>query len=426
MKKAVIIGAGIAGITAAAELRKLYPGTDLNITIVSAENPPDYSRIRLPEFVAGTLAEEALVLHRHDWFRRQNITVLPETQASDLHCQRKTLSVRSAQGTNETLSYDVLIIASGARAFAPCRPSPESPAFGSVFTLRTIADARALKKRIETHRNAAAVIGGGLLGIEAARALKTAGVNGVHIVETAPYLLPRQLDRTASALLTEYLTAEGLTVHTGVSLDLALLETRTPQELLAPLSAGNDPAETVVLSMGVRSETELAQTAGIACGKGITVNASMRTSEPAVFAAGDCAEFEGVVWGIVPAALEQAKTAAQNAAHYLYPESVPQPEPYRQTVPRTTLSIGNKETVSAGKAVLTDQEVQSGNWKEHVLSESPYVRIVEDTQTGTVAGALAFGDSGTGRTFLMPLQKAVGNSVQAAKELITELQFHRG
>lgn len=408
MKKILIIGAGTAGITAAAELRTLHPENELEIRVLSNELKKDYSRIRLPEIVEGISQREDIVIHPEEWFESKKIIIESPVEATKLDRENKTVTAVKS-GAEAQYSYDALILATGASAFTPGMPSPDNPNGEVLFALRTLDDSEKLRNRIIKYNNSAAVMGGGLLGLEAARALKKSGVKRVHVLETVPRLLPRQMDTKASGMLEKYLESEGLTIHTGVNIDTNAFSTTPPSDVLKPLC--KDSVETVIYSMGVRSNKKIAEEAGISCGKAIIIDDTTATSDPFIFAAGDCAEFEGISWCIVPAAIEQGKKAGQFAAKKLFPEDNP-PEPYLQTIPRTTLKVGKKEAVSAGKAILSPDEENSGKWKiyysEKYSTEDLYLRLVINSSDNTIAGALVYGNEGLSRTWLSLLQKSQG------------------
>lgn len=439
MKQLVIIGAGVAGVTAAQEARLLHPKQELSITIIAKEHPPSYSRPRLLELLAGEIREDALMLHDQTWFRDRDIQILCPAEVTGIDASEQKIHFRPLEFQPESklqrkstvrpesslppgeLSYHALILATGSSALAPVMPDAHSPAAGRVFALRSIADVRGLRQHLAMRRRKAAVLGGGLLGLEAARSLKDAGVEDVHVLEVSGYLLNRQLNRTASEMLRLYLEREeGIVVHTGVQVDTNELKSRGVDEVLRPVCG--DGMETLLYSMGVRSQLHLAREAGLDCGKGILINEQTATSNPAIFAAGDCAEFQGAVWAIIPSALEQGKKAAEFACWRLFPRDTPRPEPYRQTVPRTTITVGRREAVSVGKAVLTMEEENSGSWKNLDLgspakrgqpkAEEVYVNLVEDTEAGTIVGGLAFGPRGISVPWLSRLRQAVGKSLR--------------
>ncbi len=421
MKELVIIGAGMAGVTAAQEARQLHSKEDLSITIITKEKPPSYTRPQLTELLAGTIREGDVIFRDENWFKDRDIQLIYPAQATKIDVLEQKVHY-SFQGSPKECHYNALILATGASAFAPFMPDSTSPAADAVFSLRTLEDAQNIRQHLALKRKKAAVLGGGLLGLEAALALKFTGVEEVHVLEVSGYLLNRQLNRTASEMLRLYLERqEGLVIHTGVHLDTNELKSCSVAEVLRPIC--NDGVETLLYSTGVRSRIHLAKEAGLACGKGIIINEETATSNPWIFAAGDCAEFQGITWAIIPSALEQGKKAAEFACWHLFPElQKAKPEAYQQTIPRTTITIGKREAVSTGKAVLSVEEENSGLWKNHELG-SPlkrgqgkegdlYVNLVENAETGRIVGALAFGPQGSSVPWLSKLKQMIGETWQ--------------
>ncbi len=421
MKELVIIGAGMAGVTAAQEARQLHSKEDLSITIITKEKPPSYTRPQLTELLAGTIREGDVIFRDENWFKDRDIQLIYPAQATKIDVLEQKVHY-SFQGSPKECHYNALILATGASAFAPFMPDSTSPAADAVFSLRTLEDAQNIRQHLALKRKKAAVLGGGLLGLEAALALKFTGVEEVHVLEVSGYLLNRQLNRTASEMLRLYLERqEGLVIHTGVHLDTNELKSCSVAEVLRPIC--NDGVETLLYSTGVRSRIHLAKEAGLACGKGIIINEETATSNPWIFAAGDCAEFQGITWAIIPSALEQGKKAAEFACWHLFPElQKAKPEAYQQTIPRTTITIGKREAVSTGKAVLSVEEENSGLWKNHELG-SPlkrgqgkegdlYVNLVENAETGRIVGALAFGPWGSSVPWLSKLKQMIGKTWQ--------------
>ncbi|MDR2897424.1 MAG: FAD-dependent oxidoreductase, partial [Spirochaetaceae bacterium] len=301
----------------------------------------------------------------------------------------------------ETADYDVLIFAVGA---SPNRFPIEGNSGEGIFTLRTLAEAQAIKEYVHGHPGESAVIGGGLLGLEAAHAMKDAGSALVRVFEIAPWLLPRQLDEDAAALLVKRLIAMGIEVVTGASVQAFTLDNDHVSGLV--LKDGRSfPAQAAVLSMGVRSNTSLASRCGLGVNRGILTDDRMATSDPAIFAVGDCAEFGGIVWGIIPAALEQAAVAADSAWEYLNsvfafaPEKPEQSKRYVQTVPKTALKVAGVSVQSIGKAVLSAEEKASGLYTahSHTAGEGDQVRyesyVTERNEAGEdiLKGAILYG-----------------------------------
>ena len=194
-----------------------------------------------------------------------------------------------------------------------------------------------------------------------AKALKDAGVKEVRVFERTPWLLARQLDETGGSLLRKRYTKLGIDVVCGAEVREFVAE-GSRAAAIALKDGRTLRSDTTILSMGVCSNTELARASGLTVSRGIVVDCHLRTDDPHIYAVGDCAEYCGVVWGIVPAALEQAPVAAKSilAAAGIIPDDVA--PVYCQTVPKTALKIGDIEVMSFGRAVLTDEEASSGTY----------------------------------------------------------------
>lgn len=429
MKHLVIVGSGMAGVTATQEARKLHSQEELKITLISKEKPPSYSRPQLTKLLAGLAKEDQIIFRSNQWFSAQGVTLICPACATKILRQEKKIIIQHRINTinkgqfnntkQEEISYDALILATGAFPFAPLIPDSTSPAFDSVFTLRTIEDVKNIRQHLVMKRKSTAVLGGGLLGLELARALKATGVAEVHVLESSGYLLNKQLNRTASEMLRLYLEREeDLIIHTGVHVDTNELKHQTVAETLKSICGSG--VETLIYSMGVRSHIHLAQEAAINCNKGIIINEETATNDPSIFAAGDCAEFQDITWAIIPAALEQGKKAAQFACYHIFGQAtnkpMEKPSPYRQTIPRTTITVGKREALSAGKAVLSPEEENSGNWRNQEISppkkrgdtNDTYVNLIEEVETETIIGALAFGPEGTIAKWFSQLQQMIG------------------
>ena len=296
----VVLGAGIAGVTAAERARALAPAA--TITLVGREPGLPYYRLNLTRLLAGEITAAALPLHDLRWYAEHRIELLCD-EAVGLDRERRELRL---QGRG-LLAYDRLVLATGAHAFVPPIPGV---ARAGVLTLRTLADAEALLALAGSARRCVCV-GGGLLGLEAAGALARRGLE-VTVVEGFTHLLPRQLPAVAGRLLEEQVTARGVRVRTGVRV-AAIADGLRPTVQLA---GGEEiEADLVVLSAGVRPATHLARAAGLEIGKsGLLVDDRLRTSDPAILAAGDLAEHRGAVPGIWPIAHAHGVVAGSNAA----------------------------------------------------------------------------------------------------------------
>lgn len=423
MKQLLIIGGGLSGVAAAKKARSLHSPEELSITIATEEKPPCYFRPRLTELLAGDIREEDMVFPKDSYFQSHQINLIYPVHAKKIDPIEKRVHF-TGSSPEKSLSYDALILATGSKAFAPVIPDVQSPAAGTVFSLRTMADVQEIRQHLTMNRKKAAILGGGLLGLELARALRSTGVAEVHVLEASGYLLNRQLNRTASEMLRMYLEKQdGLRIHTGVRVETTELKNRTVEEVLRPICG--DGVGTLLYSMGVRSQFQLAQEAGLTCGKGIVVDEGMATSNQDIYAAGDCAEFQGLTWGIVPAALEQGEKAAEFACWSLLPHG-PKPSPYKQTLPHTALTIGRRKAISVGKAVLTAEEENSGNWKNHEVLpsgkrrknalEEVYVNFVEDCATGLIVGGLVLGPPQECDLWFSRVRQSAGKGWQQEKE----------
>jgi len=373
--KIVIVGNGLAGTLAAKTVREL--DQEAGIEIFGEEKYAYYPRPNLIEFLAGRLPYEKLFAFPENWNVRQRI---------GLHFGERVARIRPDERKIETESggafaYDALLLASGARAVVP--PLTGSGLKG-VFVLRTLDDALAILDHLRTHAHVA-VLGGGLLGLEIARAVRGRGAS-VCVVEFFDRLLPRQLDPAAAGILKHQIEKTGISVRVGaVSREiLGAAEVRGIR-----FESGDEvEADLVVIAAGVKPELALAKDAGLTAERGIVVDDRLRTSRPEIFAAGDVAEHRGRVYGIIPASFEQARAAAHNM--------LGMDLPYAGTVPSNTLKVAGLYVTSAGEVnpeargheVLVRSVPEDGLYKKIVLKEG---RLVGAIWMGTKKGASEIG-----------------------------------
>jgi nitrite reductase (NADH) large subunit len=326
----VVLGNGIAGVTAADHVRRRHP--DCEISVVASEAYPLYNRMGISRLIYGRSAMMGLHLLPDEWYRSNRITCWLNTAATAI--DRAAGEVRL--GSGETLPYDRLILATGSTAFVPPLGGWGLP---GTFVLRAASDAmriRSFGQGAGVRR--AAVAGGGLLGLEAAYALHKLGLK-VTVLERGPWLLRRQLDARAAELLRTYLTNLGLDVLLGAETKEVAGEERLERVVLR--DGREVPAELLLVAAGVVPATDLAAAAGLAMERGIVVDGSMRTSDPSIFAAGDVVQWEGDVLGLWPVAVEQAEVAAENA--------VGGDRTYTAVVPVTMLKVVGVELTSVGR-----------------------------------------------------------------------------
>jgi nitrite reductase (NADH) large subunit len=366
--KHVIVGSGVAGVTAAQAIRQT--DADAEVHLFGAEPYPYYRRPLLWEFIAGQIEQDALYYRPAEWYAERGIELHLGLQVTEL--DPATHQVALADSSQVT--YDRLLLATGARSFIPPCEGTEKD---GVFALRTLDDALAIKTYAR-EASTAIVVGGGLLGLETARALHTAGLD-VTIVEFFPYLLPRQLDEEGAGVLQALLEDQGLHIVTGATTTAIL---GMPCADCIQLQSGTKvTGDMVLFSTGIRSEVTLAKGAGLEVNRGVIVNEHLQTSAENVFATGDAAEFKGVVYGIIPPAIEQARVAAANMV-------APGSATYAGTLPSTTLKVAGAELTTLGEAVVEGEEYTQLRYAD--AASGHYRKIV--LRDGRIVGAILLND----------------------------------
>ena len=391
MANHLIIGNGVAGTTAAENIRKLDKAG--KITIVTEESTPFYYRMRLPDFISGDLAEDKLSAKKDQWYKDQGIELKLQTRIQGADPGKKTVSTQSGL----QIPYDRLLIATGSRSFIP--PMKGSDKKG-VFALRTIQDARdivAWAKNIQK----VVLIGGGLLGLEAGNALRKLGKN-LTVVEFFPRLLPRQLDVTGGGRLQKIMEGMGFSFRLGAKTQEIKGEDRASGVLLE----GGEllPAEMVIVSAGVRPSLELAKALNLDHDKGVKVDEQMRTNQSGIYAAGDVAEFKGMPYGIWTAATEQGQIAGTNMAggNALY----------KGTVMANTLKVIGIDLASAGN-IDAENKLES----KVLTDEKAYKKIV--LENDQIVGCIMLGDT-KGFTKITKLMSEKQNVSQIKDKLFSE------
>jgi nitrite reductase (NADH) large subunit len=296
----LILGGGIAALSAVEAARKAAP--DVPITLVHREAALPYDRLSLTRLLSGEVERDRLILRPEGWFADQRIRLV-HGEARRIDRAARTVHLAGP----EALTYDRLLLATGAHAFVP--PIPGARREG-VQVLRTLADADTLLER-GARGGRCVCIGGGLLGLETAGALARRGLE-VTVCEEAAWLLHRQLAQSASNRLAGHLSGLGIVVRTGVKV-IEIVGDETVRAVR--LADGADlPVDLVVIAAGVRPNIGLARDAGLTVGRGVVVDDGLRTSDPDVLAAGDVAEHRGVTWGLWPVAMEQGSLAGRALA----------------------------------------------------------------------------------------------------------------
>jgi len=327
--KAVVIGNNVAGTTLAKAVRDV--DRDVQIEIFTEEAVPYYPRPKLIDFIAGTVDEGKILFYPMDWYEKNDLRLHLNSRVERIDAPGKKIFVGG-----EWYSYDKLVLANGSKAFMP--PFKGLPK-DNVFTLRTLDDAMRIRKAA-ANSSKVVVIGGGLLGLETARALATGFPKlKMTVLEYAEHLLMRQLDHPGAEILQNTMRSLGTEVFTnaetqelrgdGAVKEIVLKDGRTLE------------CDMVVVSAGARADLTLGKGAGLAVGRGVIVDSSLRTSDESIYAVGDVAEFDGKVWGMIPPALDQARIAAKKVLGLETPD-------YAGTIPSNTLKVMGIDLTSIG------------------------------------------------------------------------------
>ncbi len=381
----LVIGGGIAGVTAARRLRSLDPSA--GILILQEEPRLYYLRPGLISVLAGERDLEGITPFPKSWYGEQGIDYRPGKRVVRIDPRDRWVELEDG----ERLSYGKLLLATGAEPFIP--PIPGLEPGKDIFTLRRFADAERIISRTEG-AGSAVVIGGGLLGLEAARALTMRGLS-VTVVELAPWLLPRQLDRQGGEVLARILDEMGIGLRLGVRCSAAVAKGDSWEILLDDGSTA--AGDFILVSTGIVPRVDLAQGAGIALKRGVLVDDFMATDAPDVFACGDVAEWRGIVYGVVPAAREQAEVAAANMVD-------PGSARYGGTVPAVRLKVAGVNLICAGET-----QPQGGPLSEARYADPEagiYRKFVWDRK-GRLVGAVVLGERAFG------IEELVRKGVQA-------------
>lgn len=396
--KYIIIGCGVGGVTAARALLKADQNAE--ILLFDRERYPYYPRPRLWEFIAGkTQAVEDIFFQPEAWYAQQGIELRLETEVTRVETGQHQIELANG----EKVSYDRLLLAIGARPF---KPPVEGADHEGVFTLRNFEDASRIAA-FSDNIDHAIIIGGGLLGLETSYSLKMRKCK-TTIIEFAPYLLPRQLDEQGSNVLRSYLENLGLEIITGAASERI---TRKNGSLTLHFKDGrSSTGELVLFSTGIRSRIELPGDSGLETNHGILVNDYLETSAQDVYAAGDIAEHNGIVYGIIPAAMEQARIAASNMA-------APQSAAYSGTVPSNRLKVVGLDVNSIGDAAGGADDITALRWTD--LDTNSYRRI--NLKDGKIVGAIVIGES----NIVQPIKQliAAGKDVSAYKGRLLDPDF---
>ncbi len=382
--KLVMVGNGMAGVRAIEELLKIEP--DLyEITVFGAEPHPNYNRILLSPVLAGEQTIDEIVLNSWEWYADNRIT---------LHAGKKVVEVdrikrivRAEDGT--TAEYDRLLMCTGSNPFILPVPGKE---LKGVIAYRDIADTDYMIEAARVHKNAV-VIGGGLLGLEAANGLMLRGMN-VTVVHVMPWLMERQLDDVAGKLLQKSLEDRGLKFRIGAHTQELVGGPEGRVTAIRFKDGTEVAADLVVMAVGIRPNTELAEKARIHCNRGIVVNDTMQTvTDPRIYSVGECAAHRGIAYGLVAPLFEQAKVAANHLAQFGIGR-------YQGSLTSTKLKVTGIDLFSAG-------EFMGGVGTEEIVMSDPFGGVYKKLviKDDKLIGACMYGDTVDGAWYFKLLRE---------------------
>ena len=385
--KLVMIGNGMAGVRTIEELLKVAP--DLyDITVFGAEPHPNYNRILLSPVLAGEQTLDEIVLNSFEWYFDNHITLHAGKKVTEVDRVNRVVRAVDAQGGVIEAEYDRLLLCTGSNPFI--LPVPGKDLQG-VIAYRDIADTNEMIDAATKYKHAV-VIGGGLLGLEAANGLMLRGMS-VSVVHVMPTLMERQLDSVAGKLLQKSLEARGLTFLMGAQ----------TQELVGGLDGrvksikfkdGTEvPADLVVMAVGIRPNTALAESMRIHCNKGIVVNDTMQTiTDARIYSVGECAAHRGIAYGLVAPLFEQAKVAANHLAEFGIGR-------YQGSLTSTKLKVTGIDLFSAG-------EFMGGEGTEEIVMSDPFGGVYKKLviKDDKLIGACMYGDTVDGSWYFKLLR----------------------
>ena len=367
-RKLVVVGNGMAGIKVVEELLAIAPGS-YDITVFGAEPHPNYNRILLSPLLAGEKQVADIIINPLAWYREHGITL--HTSDPIVAIDRRRRVVRSRSGIEAP--YDRLLLATGSKPILLPVPGCDLP---GVVTFRDLHDVDAMLQAARTHRKAI-VIGGGLLGLEAANGLMKQGMD-VTVVHISDTLMDRQLDRSAASLLRESLERRGMKFRMPAKTIAITGETRAARVLFED---GRElDADLIVMAAGVRPNIDLAREAGLRCERGVLVDDTLQTFDPCIYAVGECVQHRNSTYGLVAPLFEQARVCATHLAEFGI-------GCYRGSMLSTQLKVSGIDLFSAGDFI------GGPNSEALVLKDARrgiYKRVV--IENNKVRGAVLYGD----------------------------------
>ncbi len=389
--KLVMVGNGMAGVRTIEELIKLSP--DLyDITVFGAEPHPNYNRILLSPVLAGEQTLDEIVLNSWDWYKENNITLHAGKKVVEVDRIKRIVKAEATDGSCTEVEYDRLLMCTGSNPFI--LPISGKDLEG-VIAYRDIADTNAMIEASSKYKKAV-VIGGGLLGLEAANGLMLRGMQ-VTVIHVMPWLMERQLDDVAGKLLQKSLEERGLKFVMGGQTQ-ALIgdkdEGKAGRVMALQFKDGTEiPTDLVVMAVGIRPNTQLAESMRLHCNKGIVVNDTMQTvTDARIYSVGECAAHRGIAYGLVAPLFEQAKVAANHLAQFGIGR-------YVGSLTSTKLKVTGIDLFSAG-------EFQGGEGTEEIVMSDPFGGVYKKLvlKNNKLIGACLYGDTVDGSYYFKLLR----------------------
>ena len=398
-RRLIVIGNGMAGMRTVEELLKRAPGL-WDITVFGAEPHVNYDRILLSSVLAGEKDLGAIEINSRGWYSENRIRLFTGDPVVAIDGDAR--SVTSQSGRVEP--YDALLLATGSRPIVPPIPGLD---LAGTCAFRDIGDVQTMIRAAEHHRRAI-VIGGGLLGLEAANGLAKRGMSVavIHLMDT---LMERQLDTEAGKLLQKELDERGISFFMNGQTEEIFGDGQVEGIRLA--DGREVPGDLVVFAIGIRPNTDLARSAGLDINRGVRVGDDMRTSDPAIFAVGECVEHRGKTYGLVAPLWDMAKVCADHLAGDADTVS-----DYNGTVLATRLKVTGIDLFSAG-------DFQGDESTDEVLFRDPARNIYKKLvlRDEKLVGAVLYGDVRDGGWYFQLLREA-----QPLRELRDTAIFGQG
>ncbi len=380
-QRLVVVGNGMAAMRVVEELLRVAPEL-YDMTVFGTEQAGNYNRILLSPVLSGETPVEEILLNKPDWYARRGIVLHADDPVVAIDRRRRVVRAKSGYETR----YDRLLLATGSNPVIIPVPGRDLP---GVVTFRDLRDVEQMMQAAKTHRKAV-VIGGGLLGLEAANGLLRQGMD-VTVVHLLDSLMERQLDRPAGAMLKTSLEVRGVKFVMPAQTEAILGSTRVTG---IRFKDGTEiPADLVVMAVGIRPNTELAQKSGLRCERGVLVDDTLQTFDPRIYAVGECVQHRNTTYGLVAPLWEQAGVCATHLAQVGFAR-------YQGSVTSTKLKVTGIDLFSAG-------DFMGGEGSEDLVMRDAkrgvYKRLV--LKAGRITGVVLYGDVADGPWYFELMQK---------------------